>query len=429
MYVPAHRRRWLAEPNIQSLSHHTECATQGTTSIVAFVIGALTLLSLSIGCAQREDVGASDSPAMSDVDGPDGLRDTPAALSWSDTSPGWIEPGEKLLLTGIVYQPDGETPAPDVVLYYYQTNAAGRYQHKPDQPRSMPPNELGQTHGSIRGWIKTGPDGRYAIYTIRPGAYPTHDEPAHIHATIKEPDVPEYYIDDFVFDDDPLLTSRLRLRMENRCGSGVLRLVRKDGLLIGERDIILGQNIPGHPRAGTGGVSSGRKIGEDIVSFTPHHAWGPDRGTRACPICKYGWYHGVLYFVGDNPNWPDIKAWLTFLEAESVRRNDRLKVYFVYGAVAGYSKVARERELESLGRELNLRHVALTFVPSLTDTESDIVLNRIDPNVQSTLILYRRSRIIDKAVDARPDSASFQWLKDRLDQTSNEYFDVSKSGE
>lgn len=418
----------LAKRRASRANPRSSGATRGIATAAVRAVAAVILSSPLTCCAQQEDDATRQAAPMAGIDGPDGLRDTPATLSWTDTSPAWDHPGQKLLLTGTIYQPDGKTPAPDVVLYYYQTNTEGRYLHNPDEPRSMPPNELGQTHGHIRGWIKTGPDGRYAIRTVRPGAYPTHDEPAHIHATIREPGIPEYYIDDFVFDDDPLLTSRARLRLEYRCGSGVLRLVRKDDLFIGERDIILGQNIPGHPRAGDGGPPSGRKIGEDIVSFTPFHAWGPDKGTRVCPICKYGWFHGVLYFVGDNPNWPDIKAWLAFLEEESVRRNDRLKVFFVYGAARGYNKASRERELESLGRELNLRHVALTFVPSLMDEESDVVLNRIDPSAQSTLILYRRSRIIDKAVNPRPDAAAFRWITDRMDQSSNEYFDVPKPG-
>lgn len=382
----------------------------------------VALLWLLACCSERTPALANQGA----IDGPDGLAGMPATVRWEDTSPGWSQANPKLLLTGTIYKPDAKTPAAGVVLYYYHTNAEGRYLHKPEEPRSMPPNELGQTHGYLRGWVRTGEDGRYAIKTVRPGIYPTRDEPAHVHATIKEPGAAEYYIDDFVFDDDPILTTQRRLRMENRCGSGVLRLVKKDGVLIGERDIILGQNIPGHPGAVGGGVPSGRKIGEDVVSFTPFHAWGPDKGTRACPICKYGWYHGILYFVGNNPNWADIKAWLRFLEAESARRANRLQVYFVYGSDAAYTKAGRERELERLGRELNLKRVALTFVPAFTDSESDVVLNRINPAVGSTFILYRRSRIIDKSVDLKPNEGNFKWIRERLDQTANEYFDLPK---
>jgi protocatechuate 3,4-dioxygenase, beta subunit len=171
----------------------------------------------------------------------------PRIMSAVDTSPGWTQNGQKIRVAGTIYLADGKTPAPDVLLYYYQTNTAGRYEHRPGEARSMPPNDKGQTHGYIRGWVKTDARGRYTIYTVRPGTYPTRDEPAHIHATIKEPnEINEYYIDDFVFDDDLLLTSEKRRKMEKRCGSGILSLAQKEGLLTGERNIILGLNIPGY---------------------------------------------------------------------------------------------------------------------------------------------------------------------------------------
>lgn len=225
--------------------------------LVAWVLSAAGVVAGgSSGCSGRDDKPAAPSSAViapplataaSGIDGPDGLYDMPTTLDWKDTSPGWAQPGPKILLTGVIYQPDGTTPAPGIVMYYYHTDTDGRYRHRPGEPRSMPPNEQGQTHGSIRGWIKTGVDGRYAIYTVRPGAYPGESEPEHVHVTIKEPGIPEYYIDDFVFDDDPLLTERKRGRMKDRCGSGIVKLVPKDDLLVGERDIVLGRNIPGHP--------------------------------------------------------------------------------------------------------------------------------------------------------------------------------------
>ena len=95
------------------------------------------------------------------------------AISAVDTSSGWTQNGQKILLTGIAYHQDGITPAPNVLIYYYQTNIEGRYVHKPMEKRSMPPNEKGQTHGYIRGWVKTDSSGRYFIYTVRPGKYPT----------------------------------------------------------------------------------------------------------------------------------------------------------------------------------------------------------------------------------------------------------------
>ncbi len=355
----------------------------------------------------------------------------PKTISAIDTSAGWNQNGQKILLTGIVYQLDGKTPAPGVLLYYYQTNTEGKYLHKAEESRSMPPNELGQTHGYIRGWVKTDTAGKYFIYTVRPGTYPTRDEPDHVHITVKEPnDRKEYYIDDFVFDDDKLLTTAKRKKLENRCGSGVLRMVEKGDLQVGERNIILGLNIPGYPKQALNTeLSSGRNIGEDIISFIPYHAWGPDKGTRTCPICKYGWYHGILYFVGNNPDWDDIKQWLNFLEVESKKREKYLKVYFVYGNEEKYNKSSREKELATLGKELQLQKVALTFVPSFSDRESEIDLNKINPTVENTFILYRRSRLIDKFVNLKPNQENFNLLCQRLDQTINEYFDLPNIGE
>lgn len=173
----------------------------------------------------------------------------PKNITSKDTSLGWNQRGQKIILSGTVYELDGKTPAQDVLLYYYHTNTEGKYIHKPEEKRSMPPNELGQTHGYIRGWVKTDLEGKYFIYTVKPGTYPTHDEPAHVHITVKEPnDINEYYIDDFVFDDDQLLTTDKRKKMKNRCGSGVLQMVQKGDVLVGERNLTLGLNIPDYPQ-------------------------------------------------------------------------------------------------------------------------------------------------------------------------------------
>jgi len=352
----------------------------------------------------------------------------PKNISSIDTSSGWNQNGQKLLLTGIVYEFDGRTPAPNVLLYYYHTNTDGKYVHKSEEKRSMPPNELGQTHGYIRGWVKTDSLGRYFIYTVRPGVYPTKDAPAHVHVTVKEPnDINEYYIDDFVFDEDKLVNTAYRNKMENRSGSGVLRLVQKDNLFIGERNIILGLNIPDYPTKTNSGINSGRNIGEEVVSFIPYHAWGPDKGSRTCPICKYGWYHGILYCVGNKPNWDEIKPWLTFLENESKKREKYLKVYFVYGNEKDYNKNDSENNLAKLGRELKLEKVALTFVPSFSDSESEIDLNKFNSTVENTFIIYKRSRVVDKFINLKPNQDNFNLLSKRLDQTINEYFDLPKT--
>ncbi|MEP7080538.1 MAG: hypothetical protein ABI784_07405 [Ginsengibacter sp.] len=343
----------------------------------------------------------------------------PTNIKSVDTSVGWTEKGQKLLITGTAYKPDGRTAAPNVIIYYWQTDNEGYYSPKTGM------DEKAKRHGHIRGWVKTDENGKYSIYTIRPAPYPNRDIPAHIHTSIKEPNIDnEYYIDEFVFDDDILLTGVKRKALENRGGSGILRVLISGDLQIAEHNIILGLNIPNYPDKGKSGLQSGLQIGEDNPSFTPYHAFGPDKGTRTCPVCKYGRYHGIIFFVGNNPNWEDIKKWLTFLDQQSTDRSKYLKAYFVYGNEKNYNKNAREDELEKIGSELNLKNIALTFVPSMTDTQSEVNLNKINPAVDNTFIIFRHSSIIEKYINLKATTENFAFISNTLDQTKGDYFNL-----
>jgi len=165
----------------------------------------------------------------------------PAQINPVDTSVAWHEKGQKLLVTGVVLKPDGRTPASDIIVYYYHTDHTGHYS-KGNKPTDQ------TLHGRIRGWVKTDLNGRYAIYTSRPVPYPGNNIPAHIHIIVKEPGINEYYIDEFVFDDDTLLTDSKRRALENRGGSGILRVVNSGNTKMAEHNIQLGLNIPNYPK-------------------------------------------------------------------------------------------------------------------------------------------------------------------------------------
>ncbi len=121
----------------------------------------------------------------------------PEEINSVDTSAGWYEKGEKLMVTGTVFKADGKTPAPDVIVYYHHTDNNGYYSPGNDKPEDQ------TRHGHIRGWVKTDEKGNYTIYTIRPAPYPGREFPAHIHWLIKEPAIKnEYWVEDLVFDDD-----------------------------------------------------------------------------------------------------------------------------------------------------------------------------------------------------------------------------------
>jgi len=392
------------------------------------LLSAILCVQLLVSCHSQERSTGVTASVTKVVGGPFENREfiyqkMPESIGPTDTSAGWQQNGPKLLLTGTVYAPNGITPVPGVVIYYYHTDITGRYTHRHEMPGSMPPNKKGQTHGYIRGWVKTNDKGQYFIYTVRPGTYPTRDEPAHVHLTVKEPnEISEYYIDDIVFDDDALLTTAKRLSLETRGGSGVVRIVKKDTLLVGERDIRLGLHIPDYPAPATTKSQSGREVGEEVFSFGPNHAWGPDKGTETCPVCKYGWFHGILYFVGNHPNEADILKWLIFLEAESMKREKYLKVFFVYGNEEDGAKNRSRSKLEKLGIDLQLKHLALTWVPSFNDKPSDIYLNKINPDVENTILVYKRRNIVGKFLNLRASQPAFELVQQSLDKSANEYF-------
>ncbi|HEY0564353.1 MAG TPA: hypothetical protein VGC88_02150 [Terriglobales bacterium] len=140
------------------------------------------------------------------------------------------EPGEPMEISGTIYQKDGKTPAHGVVLFVYHTDASGHYdpQDDPFAPR-------------IKGWLRTGADGRYSFRSIRPAAYPNHSEPAHIHVHTWSDTVPEHFLPEYWFDDDALLTPADRNRFRNLgTFSPIVTLKRgADGVWHGVRDIKL----------------------------------------------------------------------------------------------------------------------------------------------------------------------------------------------
>ncbi len=158
-------------------------------------------------------------------------------LKSADTLPSFFHKGEKLKVTGTIYQKDKKTPAKGIILYIYHTNPEGIY------PKAAHAKGWGIRHGMYRGWIKTGGDGRYTFYTIKPGTYPSRRDPAHIHATVKEPHLKEYYISEYYFNDDPLITKEERNNQFPKGGSGIVKLIKENGISVAKRDIILGLNI------------------------------------------------------------------------------------------------------------------------------------------------------------------------------------------
>ena len=170
-----------------------------------FLVAILTGLMFS-GCSQpnpviKKEIGGRCEDCEQMFEG------MPGNLAWRTVIAGADEPGEPLVISGTIYKSDGKTPASNVILYVYQTDNTGNYTPGPQQTRA-------KQHGHLRGWMKTDENGRYEFKTIRPAAYPGRKDPQHIHPIIYEPGKGYYWIDDFVFTDDPLLTEQQKAQQE-----------------------------------------------------------------------------------------------------------------------------------------------------------------------------------------------------------------------
>lgn len=110
------------------------------------------------------------------------------------------EPGTPLVVHGKVFQRDGKTPARDLLVFAYQTDATGVY------------NRAGARGWRLKGWAKTDANGRFEFHTIRPGSYPRSRTPAHIHLTIEGAGVARRWTEELQFADDPYVSERASAR-------------------------------------------------------------------------------------------------------------------------------------------------------------------------------------------------------------------------
>lgn len=155
-------------------------------------------------------------------------------LNNTDTIPDFDSKPNKLKISGVIYQSDGVTPAKGVILYVNQPDENGDFQMKRDEHRKR--------YVHHQGWIKTDADGRYTLYTFMPGKYLYAKELKKIHRVIKEPGKPEYEINSFFFNDDPLIPE-LTLACRAQAVPSMLRLEKEGDMLVATKDIKLNKNI------------------------------------------------------------------------------------------------------------------------------------------------------------------------------------------
>ncbi|SDS34316.1 protocatechuate 3,4-dioxygenase beta subunit [Formosa sp. Hel1_31_208] len=156
-------------------------------------------------------------------------------LSNTDTIPDFESKLNKLVISGTVYQSDGVTPAKDVILFIEQADENGDFDLRTR-------NDKRYVHHS--GWIKTNADGQYTFYTFVPGGDRRYNQLQQLFPVIKESSKPEYELESFLFDEDPLLTKLCRKRITKKGDpSRILKLKKEGDVFVAQKDITLGSNM------------------------------------------------------------------------------------------------------------------------------------------------------------------------------------------
>lgn len=160
-----------------------------------------------------------------------GAIDAPKDVSWRTVLSTDSDKGEKMLISGTVYETDGKTPAPNVLIYLYHTDIEGYYGRGNGEHK----------HGRYRGWLLTDAQGRYELQTIKPAPYPENRFAAHIHTTLTTKTMREDSIDSILFEGDKLISARERETAGNKGGFNPIVKLEKgaNGIWQATRDIQL----------------------------------------------------------------------------------------------------------------------------------------------------------------------------------------------
>ena len=161
-----------------------------------------------------------------------GAIDVPDDVSWKTVLAKETDEGEPLLISGTVFQADGRSVAPNILIYFYHTDPQGIYGRSGEHK-----------HGKYRGWLLSDEKGRFEFRTIKPASYPNSTISSHIHMTLTGKDFKEDWIDSILFEGDKFITDHERQKAGRKGGFDPILRLKKDenGILQGTRDIQLQQ--------------------------------------------------------------------------------------------------------------------------------------------------------------------------------------------
>lgn len=195
-------------------------------------------LPLIIGCkneisAKEEDILSLIKKNAVQYDGEwNGAKDAPQNITWQANLVNNSDKGERIKINGTIFQEDGKTPAPNVLIYFYHTDIDGFYGKSNEEHR----------HGRFRSWVLTDKKGRYEFTSIKAGQYPQRTDPAHIHFTLTSLNLQEYWTEDIWFEGDDRINAQNISKYVKSEGNfyPILKLKKdENGILNGTRNFLL----------------------------------------------------------------------------------------------------------------------------------------------------------------------------------------------
>ncbi len=128
------------------------------------------------------------------------------------------EPGERLIVTGVVFDTDGKTPLAGASVYVYHTDAEGLY---------TPGTNNDSRNPRLRGYMRTDAQGGYEYSTIKPAPYPGNNIPAHIHYHVNALGYQER-IFEIMFEGDPKIRDNIRAKAAEEGSEFSIRPLTRD---------------------------------------------------------------------------------------------------------------------------------------------------------------------------------------------------------
>lgn len=210
------RRSFLKRASIAAIAFPLLAGCKSDTMAQKSEAGELSLIKKNAASVGTEGMGAIDAPDN---------------VSWKTVLSKDSDKGEQMMISGTIFEADGKTPAPNVLIYIYHTDIEGYYGRKSGEHK----------HGRYRGWLLTDAKGRYEFQTIKPAPYPENRFAAHIHTTLTTKNMKEDWIDSTLFEGDKLISAQERNQAGKKGGFNPIVKLEKgaNGIWQATRDIQL----------------------------------------------------------------------------------------------------------------------------------------------------------------------------------------------